>query len=376
MLKQKYILDSNSRLIEDQYYFNNFLLLKFIITYVKDASFGILYLFGFLPVWRFNVTAEMISQRRVLTRNIKSKYTLDASRITAQNIAQALLSEDIEVKIKRLLGGLDENSTKCVNTILARLGGSIILKNKRITILSKAEEKTLERIEREFYPNILYLRNSYCYNGFFLPIKHFEISVFWHKHGLDKLRNLTMLMDKNIIDVGAFIGDSAIVLSNYTNCKIYSFEAIGENYNLMLETIKLNNAGKVIPIKKALGAESGSIKITRCGSTSSAVMLHNADFEEVEIITLDSFVRENNIEVGFIKVDIEGFEMPFLQGALETIKSQKPTMLISIYHQASDFFDIKPFLDDLKLGYTFKIYKPIDFSVSGETCLLCEILEN
>lgn len=65
--------------------------------------------------------------------------------------------------------------------------------------------------------------------------------------------------------------------------------------------------------------------------------------------------------------------MPFLQGALETIKTQKPAMLLSIYHQASDFFGIKPFLEDLGLEYKFKVYKPIDGSVSGETCLFCEV---
>ncbi|WP_297680252.1 hypothetical protein [Helicobacter sp.] len=50
-------------------------------------------------------------------------------------------------------------------------------------------------------------------------------------------------------------------------------------------------------------------------------------------------------------------------------------MLVSIYHQASDFFGIKPFLEDLNLGYTFKAYKPIDGSVSGETCLFCEVVK-
>lgn len=67
--------------------------------------------------------------------------------------------------------------------------------------------------------------------------------------------------------------------------------------------------------------------------------------EEVEIITLDSYVAEHKIQVGFIKVDIEGFEMEFLKGAKETICTQKPTMLISIYHSLNDFFEIKPLIE-------------------------------
>lgn len=64
---------------------------------------------------------------------------------------------------------------------------------------------------------------------------------------------------------------------------------------------------------------------------------YNDNFEWAEIIALDSYIKEHNIEVGFIKVDIEDFEMEFLKGATQTIMEQKPAMLISIYHQSSDF---------------------------------------
>lgn len=53
--------------------------------------------------------------------------------------------------------------------------------------------------------------------------------------------------------------------------------------------------------------------------------------EEIELVTLDSYVKEHNLKIGLIKVDIEGFEMEFLKGAKETICTQKPTMILSIY---------------------------------------------
>ncbi|MCX2716506.1 FkbM family methyltransferase [Helicobacter sp. MIT 21-1697] len=292
----------------------------------------------------------------------------------AQDIARALNSCEIEGKIHRLCAHLDKQSVKCVSTIVARLRFASLLKNKKIHRLSKKEKRVLETLEKEFYPNIIAFENSYFYNGYFLPINHFEAGVFWHNHGLENIKHWERIAHKNIIDVGGFIGDSAIILQKYTDKKVYSFEAMSENYDLMLQTLKLNNAQRIVPIKKALGASFERIKIVKYGAGSSAVVIYNnTDFEEVEVMTLDSFVQEHNLEVGFIKVDIEGFEMPFLQGALHTIKTQKPAMLISIYHQASDFFDIKPFLEDLDLGYTFCVYKPIDGSVSGETCLFCEV---
>ena len=50
-------------------------------------------------------------------------------------------------------------------------------------------------------------------------------------------------------------------------------------------------------------------------------------------------------------------------------------MLLSIYHNANDFFEIKPLIESWNLGYTFKICKPVDWSLSKETALYCEVLE-
>lgn len=107
---------------------------------------------------------------------------------------------------------------------------------------------------------------------------------------------------------------------------------------------------------------------------SSIVLANSTEYEEIDIITLDSYVKANKIKVGFIKVDIKGFEQEFLKGAKETIKSQKPTMAISLYHSYSDFFDIKPLLESWNLGYRFKIGKPIDHNVSAKCVLFCEVV--
>lgn len=292
----------------------------------------------------------------------------------AINIGKFLNEKNIENKIYQLCAGLDAESIKCINTILARLKLTANIKDKKIYNLTQEEQAALRAIEQEFFPNIISLGGCYFYGGFFLPINHFEVSVFYHKHHLNMIKHWERIIDKNIIDVGAYIGDSAIILQNYTREKVYSFEAVSANYQLMLQTIQLNKANNVVPIQKALGSKSEKLKISLYGAGSSIAINKNQEFEEVEVITLDSFVCEHNLEIGFIKVDIEGFEMEFLQGALETIRKQKPTMLVSIYHQGSDFFGIKPFLENLGLGYTFKVCKPIEGSVSGETCLFCEII--
>ena len=300
---------------------------------------------------------------------------LDCRDFTQRDIAKALVEdENIESKLRALCQGLDAQSIAQINTILVRLRKAYFLKKKKCFDLTKEEIEEFEKIKTEFFPNIVKVGNAYFYQGYFLPKNAFEVSVMWHKHSLDKIENWEHIRKKSIIDVGGFVGDSALVLQEYTDDKIYCFEAMQENYNTILETIALNRTTKIIPVKKALGAQKGVANITINGSASSMQFTANeCESEAVEIITLDEFVAQNNIQVGFIKVDIEGFEMEFLKGALQTIKTQKPAMLLSIYHQASDFFGIKPFIESLDLGYKFKVHKPIDCSVSVETALFCEV---
>ena len=184
------------------------------------------------------------------------------------------------------------------------------------------------------------------------------------------------MRNKDFIDVGGFVGDSAIIFEQeFCDKNIYSFEATKSNFKLLERTLWLNNATRIIPINKALGAVEGKMQICVNESGSSIVAHHSDEMEITEITTLDSFVRENNLQVGFIKVDIEGFEMEFLKGAKETIESQKPAMLISIYHFGADYFKIKPMIESWNLGYKFKITKGTDGHLTGETVLLCEAME-
>ncbi len=254
--------------------------------------------------------------------------------------------------------------------------------NHNFTTLSAQEIDEWRKIESEFLPNIYKLsENLYCYKHYLLPIDRFEISVFWHKHSLNVLEPSTLvkMRNKDFIDAGGYVGDSAMIFEEFTDKNIYTFEPTKDNYERILQTIKLNNLKRVIPINKGLGAENAKAEIgisdTYGLGSSIAFSEHFENTESVEITTLDEFVRENKIQVGFIKVDIEGFEMEFLKGAKETICAQKPAMLLSIYHQPSDYFEIKPLIESWNLGYKFKIHQGIDYSLVVETALFCEVVE-
>ena len=91
---------------------------------------------------------------------------------------------------------------------------------------------------------------------------------------------------------------------------------------------------------------------------------------------MDNYVKENNLEVGLIKVDIEGFEANFLRGAQETIRNQAPVLLLSIYHNGSDFYNLKPMVEEImknsQYKYHYNFFQPIYKHAIADCLLVCE----
>jgi len=173
-----------------------------------------------------------------------------------------------------------------------------------------------------------------------------------------------------------------LILSEYTTGKVYSFEADKSNYELIKKTIERNGRNNIIPECAALvdcDSEiefhlSNNAEINLTGTiVKDSLKANSMGTNIVKGISIDSYVRRNGLKIGLIKTDVEGAEMLLLKGAEETIRTQRPAMLISIYHSIADFFDIKTWIEELDLGYKFSIFRPVvTSSFVEETMLICE----
>lgn len=84
--------------------------------------------------------------------------------------------------------------------------------------------------------------------------------------------------------------------------------------------------------------------------------------------TIDEIVSTQGLErVDYIKMDIEGAEIPALEGGLATIKRFRPNLAISIYHAPEHFWDIPLLLMDALQDYRFFV-RHYHF-ISNETLL-------
>ena len=291
-------------------------------------------------------------------------------------------------KLEKLIYNLDEDSKRTVFYFFNRIIKFYKYNDDNLKYMNEDEIKLLELMkekeklmldldEYQYYDGLKLtkrLNMSYTPNNFTM-FNSYE--VLFDKY----LANINLL-DKDILDVGACFGDVSIFLSRKTNKKVYAIEPVNETYNNLLDTIKLNSLTNIEAFNIGFSNYSGYSKIIIPTHDNSSFDLASASIlnpigynegrvENIKLMTMDDFVEKNNLNIGFIKVDIEGEEQNFLEGAKNTIIKQKPFMVISIYHSISDYLNIKPIIESYNLNYKFHIIKMMPYVGQYETILLC-----
>jgi len=131
--------------------------------------------------------------------------------------------------------------------------------------------------------------------------------------------------DEIIIDVGANVGDTSIYWAKLYGAKVLAFEPLSESFEIMRANISLNGLDDLItPYNLALG-DGTDISFNMSGY----MMKYSMDsLKKIKTERLDNF-NFNNISM--IKIDVEGFELHVLRGAIETIKRNKPRIIIETH---------------------------------------------
>lgn len=158
--------------------------------------------------------------------------------------------------------------------------------------------------------------------------------------------------DKLCLDIGANIG----VMSQMFEVKGYNCVAF-EPQSEIFKLLKKNFKGPALNV--ALGAVNGKAHMPRLhwgsrynyGGISVNTSSELGSYE-VQMLPLDFFKLEN---VGFMKIDVEGYEEEVLKGAVETINRCKPVMYIEDdRHEKSA--SLRKFITEL--GYSIEESKP------------------
>lgn len=144
----------------------------------------------------------------------------------------------------------------------------------------------------------------------------------------------------DVISGGAFVGDFLPALAEVIapKARIYSFEPVPVSFAAATETIRLNGLKDVKISPVAIGAEQGfaEMLIARPGGKKIAAgerIVGEDDITEkhgtikVPVETLDAMLPKSR-KVSLIQLDVEGHEIPALEGAARILNDSKPLVVL------------------------------------------------
>jgi FkbM family methyltransferase len=220
-------------------------------------------------------------------------------------------------------------------------------------------------------PLLSYLLNNTLKKELEVRLEKGELFPMQHIHRSIRLAKRLPDQDFMILDIGGGIGATLrLFRKNFPKTRIIVFEPVAESFGIITE--KYGNDQNTQICNVAAGNENSKKNINIANRiTSSSLLPLAAETESIyydekslglnrnetiEIIRLDDFLTSVKGSIGIMKLDVQGFEMNVLQGAVETLKRTSIVLLEAgnhdVYVGSPRYYDI----DDHLRSHGFTLY--------------------
>lgn len=172
------------------------------------------------------------------------------------------------------------------------------------------------------------------------------------------------------VDCGVYDGEDIKGYAEYVKMqykKIIGFEPDRQAVKTLSENLKDWDLRNVSIIQKAVGERDEVLKFTDFGGMGGTISANGT--VEIEATSIDNVLGGGRAD--FIKMDIEGSELPALRGAEKTILKYKPILAVSVYHKREDIFAIPEYI--LSLVPEYRLYLR-NYSLSANDNVLYAIV--
>jgi FkbM family methyltransferase len=175
----------------------------------------------------------------------------------------------------------------------------------------------------------------------------------WEPHIVDAIR-ISVPEGSTVVDVGAHVGSLTLPMAKAVGekGKVYAFEPQHLVHAELCKSVELNDYKNVHVLRAALGESTGTVSMNTKPGRDGISRVGPGD--SVPLKTLDSFELR---DVSFIKIDVEGYGVPMLRGALETIRRWHPVIVIEMGREWEE--GAQPLLEGM--GYDFRQLRAVDY---------------
>ena len=159
--------------------------------------------------------------------------------------------------------------------------------------------------------NQLNTDNEYVdFKGIKVPNKAEYVWLFFEFYGSYDLINYE---NRTVIDIGSNIGDTSLNFANH-GATVYAYEVVPYIHEISKDLLELNPQydGKIYYFNKAVASKKGTITISYdeedANIGGASIYSDEEKGFEIETLSIQDILDENNIEADVLKMDCEGCE--------------------------------------------------------------------
>lgn len=160
---------------------------------------------------------------------------------------------------------------------------------------------------------------------------------------------------ETVLDCGACVGDVATVFAMHVGeaGQVHMFDPVPAHVAFcnLQKVLNPHLASRMHVVPMAVGASSNGL--APLPSAATEIRPNATPDASFPFVSIDDYVRANDIRVDVIKMDIEGGEGDALKGAEHTLSVFQPRLMISAYHRNDDLWVLREQIQKLNPNYTF-----------------------
>lgn len=167
--------------------------------------------------------------------------------------------------------------------------------------------------------------------------------INFHSYEKSNMEIIEKVLDRvaasgTFFDIGANIGYTSIRWAKkFPNCKVFSFELMPKTFEILKKNVQKNGVANQVNIYNVGVADSD--KKIECyyypWVTANSSLENIQDRADAEVITadcvaLDLFKEISSVKVDYIKIDVEGAELPAFKGMKEILNKNRPVVVAEL----------------------------------------------